>query len=158
MNGQVQQLLGHLQAFPKLTYLLFSATISSLVEQFIKELTCDMAKVFVGGKNSVLASIEQRLVYCQSEYGKLLEVKRLINEGQFEPPVLIFVQSKSRAAELLDEIARSAVHLTIKAANINAVSLAAFHIKGSPSPLLRTWRTTNVSKSSRTSGPGRSGA
>lgn len=71
----------------------------------------------------MLRSIEQHLSYCQSEYGKILEIKNLINEGKFTPPVLIFMQSKERAAELLSEIQKSCVNTQIKIDTITAVTL-----------------------------------
>lgn len=59
-------------------------------------------------------TIDQSLSYCQSEYGKLVELKNIINEGRFTPPVLIFVQSKERGKELLQEINMSFENIKIK--------------------------------------------
>ncbi len=39
----------------------------------------DSVKVSVGGKNNVLNTIDQKLVYTSNEYGKLLEIKNIIN-------------------------------------------------------------------------------
>lgn len=46
----------------------------------------------MGGKNKVLNKIDQALEYCTNEYGKLIELRNIIEEGRFVPPVLIFVQ------------------------------------------------------------------
>ena len=41
-----------------------------------------------------------------------MALKNLINEGHFNPPVLIFVQSKERAEELLVEL-KSQTHIKV---------------------------------------------
>lgn len=58
----------------------------------------------MGGKNRVLEKIDQSLEYCTNEYGKLIEVRNMITEGRFIPPVLIFVQEKQRAKQLYFEL------------------------------------------------------
>ena len=70
----------------------------------MSNISADFVKVQVGGKNNVLASIDQKLVYTGTEAGKLLKMEQLINQGEFTPPVLIFMQSKERAKELQLEI------------------------------------------------------
>jgi len=50
-------------------YCLFSATINNGVENMVKDI--DPVKVLIGGKNNVLNSIEQKLVYVGSEFGNL---------------------------------------------------------------------------------------
>lgn len=91
-------------------YQLFSATINNGVEQLSNEI--NPVKVLIGGKNNVLNTIEQKLMYTGSEYGKMLEIKNIINSGNFTPPVLIFVQSKPRAEELLAEL-KSQTHIKV---------------------------------------------
>ena len=56
--------------FDKIKYFLFSATINNGVEQLCNDL--NPIKVLIGGKNNVLNSIEQNLVYTGSEYGTLI--------------------------------------------------------------------------------------
>ena len=58
----------------------------------------------MGGKNKVLNKIDQTLEYCTNEYGKLVELRNMIEEGKFVPPVLIFVQEKQRAKQLFYEL------------------------------------------------------
>ena len=92
------------------------------MEELVRNIIHDPVKLSVGGKNNVLASIEQSLAYCQSEYGKLVEIKNIINQGDFNPPVLIFMQSKERAEELLTTIRQSCVNTPIKIDRIDSVS------------------------------------
>lgn len=68
------------------------------------ELLDDAVRVQIGGKNNVLAKINQTLEYCSNEFGKLVELRNLIRDGRFVPPVLLFVQSKERAKELFFEL------------------------------------------------------
>lgn len=44
------------------------------------------------------------MIYTGNEQGKLIQIRHLINEGEFVPPVLIFMQSKKRAKDLEKEI------------------------------------------------------
>jgi ATP-dependent RNA helicase DDX52/ROK1 len=86
-------------------YGLFSATIQHPVEELLKtELLDDCVRVEIGGKNRVLEKISQSMEYCTNEYGKLVQVRNMIVEGQFVPPVLIFVQEKQRAKQLYYEL------------------------------------------------------
>lgn len=93
-----------------ITYLFFSATLPEPVEDLFKEIMVDCTKVQVGGRNHVLKNIDQTLRYCTNEYGKTYEIKTLINEGGLTPPVLIFVQSKSRAEALYHELVSLKMH------------------------------------------------
>ncbi len=81
----------------------------------------DTIKVTVGGENKVLNTIKQSLSYCMNEYGKLVELKNIINDGKFTPPVLIFVQSKERTQELFDEMKKSFLNTVIKVDCMSAV-------------------------------------
>ncbi|KAE9419482.1 hypothetical protein Angca_006652 [Angiostrongylus cantonensis] len=65
-----------------------------------KENLSNVAVVCIGERNSANANVTQELVFAGSEYGKLVAIRTLL-QTQFEPPALIFVQSKERARELL---------------------------------------------------------
>ncbi len=49
------------------------------MEELIKNFLKDSVKVFIGGKNNVLNSIEQKLVYVGDERGKMFKLKEMIN-------------------------------------------------------------------------------
>ncbi|KAJ1362738.1 hypothetical protein KIN20_022401 [Parelaphostrongylus tenuis] len=78
----------------------FSATFSYEVEEWCKENLNNVAMVCIGERNSANTNVTQELVFAGSEYGKLIAIRTLL-QTQFEPPALIFVQSKERARELL---------------------------------------------------------
>jgi ATP-dependent RNA helicase DDX52/ROK1 len=74
----------------------------------------DPVRLQVGGKNHVLKTITQTLAYCSNEYGKVWELRELINQGGFTPPALIFVQSKERAQALFKQLSGLTTQLRIE--------------------------------------------
>jgi hypothetical protein len=56
-------------------------------------------KVVVGEKNAATHTVEQSLVVCGREDGKLVAPRQMVYEG-LRPPVLIFVQSVERLMQL----------------------------------------------------------
>lgn len=54
-------------------------------------------------RNLASYSVEQEIVYVGNEQGKLMALRALLKQG-FEPPILIFVQSKERANDLFKEL------------------------------------------------------
>ncbi|ETN86127.1 helicase protein [Necator americanus] len=68
-----------------------------------KENLNNVAMVCIGERNSANSNVVQELVFAGSEHGKLLAVRTLL-QTQFDPPALIFVQSKERARELLSAL------------------------------------------------------
>uniref|UniRef100_A0A5S6QRC2 Probable ATP-dependent RNA helicase DDX52 n=1 Tax=Trichuris muris TaxID=70415 RepID=A0A5S6QRC2_TRIMR len=82
---------------------LFSATFSYHLEQWCKINLNSLVLVCVGARNSAVSSVKQKLIFVGSEHGKLVAVERMFVEG-FQPPMLIFVQSKERAEQLYNEL------------------------------------------------------
>ena len=60
----------------------------------------DKTQAIIGGKINVLSTIDQQLVYCSNEEGKLYQLQNIMNEGQLETPCVIFMQSKERVKEI----------------------------------------------------------
>jgi len=82
---------------------IFSATLQPNLEKLAENILVDPVKVLVGIKNATVNSVEQSLIYVGNEQGKLLALRQKFKEG-FKPPMLIFVQSKSRAKDLYYEL------------------------------------------------------
>lgn len=101
---QINEILEFTKENSDIVYGWFSATMHEVVEEILKNFLKDPVKVTIGGRNNVLSSIEQKLVYTGNEYGKIVEIGNLVRAGQMDPPVLIFVQSKERATELYGEM------------------------------------------------------
>lgn len=92
---------------------LFSATLPSTVDELARSMLRNVRKVVIDGGdyggsaavNRVSDNISQRFVFVggRGEQGKVFAVRSLLKEG-LKPPVLVFVQSKDRAAELFREL------------------------------------------------------
>ncbi|GAA5884203.1 hypothetical protein JCM6882_002178 [Rhodosporidiobolus microsporus] len=87
---------------------MFSATMPSSVEELAKGVMAGagggMVRAIVGHKEAATSTIDQTLSFVNTEDHKLLSLRTLITSGQFTPPVLIFVQSITRAKELANEL------------------------------------------------------
>ncbi|KAI6178272.1 hypothetical protein M3Y98_00482700 [Aphelenchoides besseyi] len=81
----------------------FSATFSHEVEKWCKSSIPNVSMVCIGPRNSSNSNVTQELLYTGDENGKLIALSNLINT-QFEPPALVFVQSKERAGSLFVEL------------------------------------------------------
>ncbi len=55
-------------------------------------------------------------MYVGTESGKLMAIKNLLKKG-FEPPILIFVQSKKRANDLFKELVLEKVNVDVISAD-----------------------------------------
>ena len=120
--------MGFLDQFEKLIsqfkvndvyYHLFTATLPTQIEKIIDELFLDKVEVMVSGKINVQSTITQELRYTGSEFGKLQEIKNIINEGQMDIPCQIFVQSKRRAFDLYCEVKRYNIPISFIGANLS---------------------------------------
>jgi len=85
---------------------MFSATIPSGVEELAKAvMSFDTVRVIVGHKEGASTQIDQQLLFCGTEEGKLSTLKQLFVNGQtIEPPCLLFVQSIDRSKQLYDQL------------------------------------------------------
>lgn len=82
----------------------FSATIPSGVEEMCQSIMIDPIRVIIGHKEAASNTIEQKLVFTGNEEGKLLAIRQLIQQSEFKPPVIIFLQSIIRAKALFHEL------------------------------------------------------
>ena len=97
---------------PKLQKSLFSATISSSVEEMCRTFMKDPIRIVIGAKNSATEEINQKLLFVGQEEGKMIAIRQLI-QGGLKPPVLIFVQSIERAKELFHELVYDNIHVDV---------------------------------------------
>lgn len=82
---------------------LFSATRVETAEELARSVLHEPVRVVVGAQNRALETVSQRLIYTGDERGKLLGLWQLIRGG-VSTPMLVFVQSQSRAIELAREL------------------------------------------------------
>ncbi|KAG0239761.1 RNA-dependent ATPase rok1 [Actinomortierella wolfii] len=97
---------------PSLQKSLFSATLPSGVEALANTFMRSPIRIVIGSKNAATETINQKLVYCGSEEGKLVAIRQQI-QGGLKPPVLIFVQSIERAKELFHELIYDGIHVDV---------------------------------------------
>ena len=64
-------------------------------------------------RNTPTSTIKQELMFVGSEEGKLIAIRDLIRQGRFNPPVLIFVQSKERAQQLFHELVFDGINVDV---------------------------------------------
>ncbi|XP_027212649.2 probable ATP-dependent RNA helicase DDX52 [Penaeus vannamei] len=88
---------------PNIRRALFSATFSHDVQHWCKLNLNNVAMVTVGIRNTACEDVKQELVFCGNETGKVLALREIFRKG-YEPPVLVFVQTKERAKELFKEL------------------------------------------------------
>ncbi len=95
---------------------LFSATMQPGIEDHVRQTVMgagtSVLKIQIGIRNSTATAVEQKIVYVGKEDGKLSTLRQLIRDG-FEPPMLIFVQSKDRAKELYHELTCEGVNANV---------------------------------------------
>lgn len=89
---------------PHLRKAMFSATIPSNVEEIANSIMLDPVRIIIGHKEAANINIGQQLVFCGNEEGKLIAIRQLVQEGQFKPPVIIFLESITRAKALFHEL------------------------------------------------------
>jgi len=82
---------------------LVSATMPSGVLEMSVSLLRDAVSIQIGRQHTTSLNVEQRLLFVGREEGKLLEMKQMAARG-FAPPALVFVQSKDRVDDLVEEL------------------------------------------------------
>lgn len=92
---------------------LFSATATDQVEAWCRLHLDACLSLTVGIRNAAADLVDQKLQFVGSESGKLLALRGLVKEGQLQPPVLVFVQSKQRAQELFAELVYDGINVDV---------------------------------------------
>lgn len=91
---------------------LFSATISSGVEEIANSFMNDSIRIVIGSKGSAASLVEQKLIYVGQEEGKLMAFKKLLADG-IKPPVLLFVQSIEKSTEIFNELVYFGINVAV---------------------------------------------
>ncbi|XP_064620528.1 probable ATP-dependent RNA helicase DDX52 [Lineus longissimus] len=91
---------------------MFSATFAHDVEEWCKLNLDNVVSVYIGARNAATDTVDQELLFVGSESGKLLAIRDIIRKG-FQPPMLVFVQSKERAKELFHELIYDGINVDV---------------------------------------------
>lgn len=97
---------------------LFTATLSEKVEEAARSVMNAPIRLIVHGRQSANSNVEQKLLFCGNELGKIVAIRNLICEG-IAAPVLIFVQSIERSQDLYDEINAAGLHVRVMHAKLS---------------------------------------
>ncbi|XP_058948166.2 probable ATP-dependent RNA helicase DDX52 [Pocillopora verrucosa] len=97
---------------PEVKRALFSATMSNGIDEWAQIHLDNVVQVTIGIRNSATQTVEQELLFVGQEAGKLLAVRDIVQKG-FQPPMLIFVQSKDRAKELFHELIYDGINVDV---------------------------------------------
>ena len=91
---------------------LFSATVPQVVDELADVILRNPVSITIGKRNAGAETIEQSLQFVGREDGKLLALRQHIQSG-IKPPVIVFVQSKERAAELFRELVYDGINVDV---------------------------------------------
>ncbi|WEJ96051.1 RNA-dependent ATPase rok1 [Yamadazyma tenuis] len=92
------------QGFLQQTDTILATTIPSGVEEICQAIMIDPLRVIIGHKEAASNTIDQKLIFTGNEEGKLLAIRQLIQDGEFKPSIIIFLQSIIRAKSLFHEL------------------------------------------------------
>lgn len=98
---------------PNLQKSIFSATIASNIEEIAHSIMMDPVRVIIGHKEGANNDIEQKLIFCGNEEGKLIAIRQLVQTGEFKPPILIFLESVTRAKALYHELMYDGMNIDV---------------------------------------------
>lgn len=100
---------------------MFSATIPSSVEETANSIMNDPVRVIIGHKEAANTNIEQKLIFCGNEEGKLIAIRQLVQQGEFKPPIIIFLESIARAKALYHELMYDRINVDVIHAERTAI-------------------------------------
>ncbi|XP_026738608.1 probable ATP-dependent RNA helicase DDX52 [Trichoplusia ni] len=91
---------------------MLSATHTPAVAKWARHHMRGVINVTVGQRNAATNLVDQKLLFCGNENGKLVAFRQLVQEG-LKPPVLVFVQSKDRAKQLFKELIYDGINVDV---------------------------------------------
>jgi len=101
---QVDEILAAVAGNQDVVRCLFSATLSEDVEDLARSVLVDPLRLTVGGRGAANRDVEQQLIFCGSESGKVMQLRHSARAGKLALPAIVFVQSVDRAKELFSEL------------------------------------------------------
>jgi len=104
---------------PRVQRCLCSATVNQTVESLARSILREPVRVVVGSRNMAQTLVKQSLVYVANQDGKYFAMRNLIAKG-LNVPMIIFVQTKLRAAQLYRELQAEPIRPGIMHADLTA--------------------------------------
>lgn len=87
----------------KVTVGLFSATLANGIDEWCFSNLDNFVQVYIGAVNGANSSIKQSLKFVGTEESKIYTLRMVIQKG-FQPPMLVFTQTKDRAKQVYEEL------------------------------------------------------
>ena len=82
---------------------LFSATLANGIDEWCFNHLDNFVQVFIGAVNGANTNIAQSLKFVGTEESKMYSMRSIIQQG-FQPPMLVFTQTKDRAKQVYLEL------------------------------------------------------
>lgn len=89
---------------------MFSATMPPAVERLAKKYLRRPAVVTIGQAGQAVETVEQRVEMINNEERKKNRLMDILNSGDFEPPIIIFVNQKKGVDTLAKSLNKSGFH------------------------------------------------
>eukprot|EP00045_Choanoeca_perplexa_P014409 m.169481 g.169481 ORF g.169481 m.169481 type:complete len:475 (-) comp16669_c0_seq4:1938-3362(-) len=97
---------------PQRRIALFSATMPQRVEELAQTVLNDYIRIVINAAHAANFNVKQSLTFVGAEDGKMTAMRQLLQKG-LSPPILVFVQSKSRAKELFQELVYEDINIDV---------------------------------------------
>ncbi|KAG8954718.1 mRNA splicing protein prp28 [Tulasnella sp. 424] len=86
---------------------LFSATMPPAVERLAKKYLRKPAVITIGEAGRAVDRVEQRVEFVQGEDKRKARILDILNNGGFEPPIIVFVNQKKTADMVAKDLSRA---------------------------------------------------
>ncbi|KAG8932362.1 mRNA splicing protein prp28 [Tulasnella sp. 417] len=86
---------------------LFSATMPPAVERLAKKYLRRAAIITIGEAGRAVDRVEQRVEFVQGEDKRKARILEILNNGGFEPPIIVFVNQKKTADMVAKDLSRA---------------------------------------------------
>ncbi|KAG7092338.1 hypothetical protein E1B28_008699 [Marasmius oreades] len=86
---------------------LFSATMPSAVERLARKYLKKPAVITIGEAGRAVDTVEQRVEFVNGEEKKKQKLVEILNAGQFQPPIIVFVNQKKTADMVAKDLQRA---------------------------------------------------
>lgn len=91
---------------------MFSATMPPAVERLAKKYLRRPAIVTIGVAGQAVDTVDQRVEFISSDEKKKARLIEILNSGEFQPPMIVFVNQKKGADVLLKDLQRAHWNVT----------------------------------------------
>eukprot|EP00210_Caulerpa_lentillifera_P006921 g6618.t1 len=99
---------------------MFSATFPPQIADLANNILINPLHITVGAKDSVVETVDQRLIYTGGEQGKLLALRQILKKDLL-PPIVVFVDTKDRVDRLRSELRFDGLNVASLHSDLNVI-------------------------------------